>query len=304
MATNQVAYMGYGPLFIGLRSGGPLRFVGQVPEFKLTATETTKELQDFVKGSGTAEVVSFISKVVADITLDSLDAQNLALALQGTDQANAVTAITNEAHTAYPGALIPLTGVSPKSVTVNLVTPATWAATTAYAVGDIVKPIVGTHSYKCKTAGTSDATAPTWATDGTDTTDGTATWQDLGVFTASITNFQITSAGVYFPPQVTNIDVAGTPVTVSYTPSAGSNIQTLLQSGIEYRIVFAGKNKARQSKGLKVDVFRCILSPAKDVALIAEDFTKMQLVATILSDDTKTGDGLSTFCQIDMEYVP
>lgn len=53
-----------------------------------------------------------------------------------------------------------------------------WASSTAYVVGDVVRPT--THSglyYECTAAGTSDTTEPTWDTDlGDYTVDGTVTW--------------------------------------------------------------------------------------------------------------------------------
>jgi hypothetical protein len=57
--------------------------------------------------------------------------------------------------------------------------PETWAAGTAYALGDVVKPPTYTrYSYKCTTAGTSHAaTEPTWGTtNGGTTVDNTVTW--------------------------------------------------------------------------------------------------------------------------------
>ena len=56
-----------------------------------------------------------------------------------------------------------------------------WVASTAYIVGDYVRPTgLSTFTgliYKCTTAGTSDSSEPTWPTDADDTVvDGTATW--------------------------------------------------------------------------------------------------------------------------------
>ena len=66
--------------------------------------------------------------------------------------------------------------------------PETWAANTAYYVGELVKPTAYTtsspadasrHTYLCTVAGTSHAsTEPTWSTtNGTTQTDGTVTWK-------------------------------------------------------------------------------------------------------------------------------
>ncbi|MBF0098975.1 MAG: hypothetical protein HQM05_16750 [Magnetococcales bacterium] len=302
MATNQVGYIGSGPLFIGKRSGGKMRFVGQVPEFKLDITEETKELKDYVKGSGLAESVSFISKVEASITFASADINNLVLALRGVEDATSAIPVTSEAHTAYPGGLVELQGVSPTSVSVS-VAPSAWVATTAYTVGQIVKPSTGTHFYRCKVAGTSGASAPTWKTDSTDTTDGTVTWTDMGTMALTVSEYEINSAGIFIPATSTKISETGTPVEVSYTTSAGYNIQALVGSGEEYRVVFAGKNFARNGKGLKVVMYRVTFSPTKELGLISDEFAKLTLTAKVLSDDTKTGTDISAFCQIDMEAV-
>lgn len=55
-----------------------------------------------------------------------------------------------------------------------------WAASTAYTVGQFVRPVADTSIvvlFECTTAGTTDATEPTWdETAGNTTTDNTATW--------------------------------------------------------------------------------------------------------------------------------
>lgn len=57
-----------------------------------------------------------------------------------------------------------------------------WAASTAYAVGAIIRPSSGNgHLYRCVTAGTSGASEPTWPTaSGKDVTDNTAVWTEIG----------------------------------------------------------------------------------------------------------------------------
>ena len=63
------------------------------------------------------------------------------------------------------------------TVTDNAGIPA-WAASTSYAVGDIVIPSTANgYTYECTTAGTSDSSEPTWGTTvGGTTTDNTVTW--------------------------------------------------------------------------------------------------------------------------------
>ncbi len=55
----------------------------------------------------------------------------------------------------------------------------TWGAEDSVALGDIVKG--GDHYFKCTTAGTTGAEAPTWTTERDQTvSDGTVVWTDLG----------------------------------------------------------------------------------------------------------------------------
>lgn len=299
MASSHVSLIGAGRVFIGLCAGGKLRFVGQCKEYKLDFTEETKELKDYVNGGGIADSVSFISKVETSITFASLSVKNLAMALRGVDSVLASQAFTSEARTAYPGGLIQLAGVGPTAVTLTLALDA-WVASTAYAVGQLVKPITGTHYYECKTAGTSGAAAPTWKTDGTDTSDGTTTWMDKGLRTLAASEYEITSAGIFIPDTSSKIAEAGTPVEVAYTTTEGINIEALVKAGEEYQVVFAGKNFARNGKPLSVDMYRVKFSAPKDLAFIGDDFATLTLTGTVLNDDTKTGEEISAYCNIKM----
>lgn len=90
------------------------------------------------------------------------------------------------------------------------VTPAnsfatTWAASTAYAVGFIVRPTAGNgFLYSCSVAGTSSGSQPTWPTViGTTVADGGVTWTCVGrfviLFTCSPTSIAWTFSGSASP---------------------------------------------------------------------------------------------------------
>jgi len=117
--ASQWSLIGEGKIFIGLRSGGPLRAVGQVKEFKLEVSEETKELKNYQGGGGLADQVSWINKVEASFSFLSLSAKNLALALRGDSSVLASTVVTDQTHTAYAGCLIPLDGIAPTAVTLK-----------------------------------------------------------------------------------------------------------------------------------------------------------------------------------------
>lgn len=65
----------------------------------------------------------------------------------------------------------------------GLATAANWAATTAASLGTLKKPTVSNgHYYRCKTAGTTGGTQPTWPTIPQATVaDGTVVWEEAGL---------------------------------------------------------------------------------------------------------------------------
>ncbi len=298
--TTQQNFIGEAKIYIAPYAGGPNREVGQVKDMKLAVTETTKEMANYQGGGGLAAQVSRISKVEATFDFLSISASNLALALRGSSSALTSAAVSSEAHTAYAGSLLPLLGIAPKSVTVTVAPALGWTTITAYTGGQIIHPPSGTHFYQCKTAGTAGVSEPTWKTDGTDTTDGTVTWTDMGTMVLAASEYTLESAGVFIPATATKITAAGTPVTVSYTKTAGQIIQAMVTASQEWRVIYSGTNFANADSPMVVDLFRCKFSPPKDISLIGEDFASLQITAQVLKDDTKTGAGISQFLTIGM----
>ncbi|MEO5347858.1 MAG: hypothetical protein H7834_15980 [Magnetococcus sp. YQC-9] len=139
-------------------------------------------------------------------------------------------------------------GIGPTAVSVA-VSPPPWVAGVVRVAGDLIKPTIGTHFYRCKSPGTSAAASePTWKTDGTDTTDGSAVWQDMGLMLLTAGEFQINSAGIFIPETSTKIAATGTPVTIGYTTTASTIVQTLVASAGEYRVAH-GPHRTGQSPG-------------------------------------------------------
>lgn len=77
-------------------------------------------------------------------------------------------------------------GVTLASKTITYTAADSWATaranSTAYAVGDVVRPATGNgHLYRCVIAGTSGGTIPTYTlVSGNTLTDGTVTWAEIG----------------------------------------------------------------------------------------------------------------------------
>lgn len=77
-------------------------------------------------------------------------------------------------------------GATLASKTQTVVAANSWstarANSTAYQVGDVVRPATGNgHLYRCIIAGTSGSSVPTWPTvSGQTVTDGSVTWAEIG----------------------------------------------------------------------------------------------------------------------------
>lgn len=120
-----------------------------------------------------------------------------------------------------------------------------WAATTAYAVGQVVRPsATNGYIYRCAVAGTTGSTPPTWPTVfGQDVTDGSVTWVNCGssitvftalaqTFTAASGTLSPTCAVIYdaqsgtpsTEPLVTLSTFASTPTATSVTVNPDSNL--------------------------------------------------------------------------------
>jgi flagellar hook protein FlgE len=95
----------------------------------------------------------------------------------------------------------------------DLTPPPTWAASTAYTLGQTVAPVTANgHIYQCTVAGTSGATQPTWPTNGGTVTDGGVTWTDMGTETTiKTTQLTFDSNGNLTSPtgNVTGITASG-----------------------------------------------------------------------------------------------
>jgi hypothetical protein len=146
---------------------------------------------------------------------------------------------TDEELTALAGKIVPTAFAidNDTGVTNTMASNAgTWAATTAYVVGDWLLDS-NTHMQKCTTAGTSDASEPTWKTDGTTVTDGTAVWTDMGLFTA--TDYTAYTVGVHFGSDFPE----GAPVKFTYESRAGDVVELATNTTRKSEILIDGLNE-------------------------------------------------------------
>ncbi len=146
-----------------------------------------------------------------------------AFLIERTMKADASTLTTasqaSEAMTSLAGKLVPADYAVDLDEAHTLASAAgTWAATTAYAVGVFLLDS-NSHMQKCTVEGISDASEPTWQTDGTATTDATVTWLDMGLFSA--TDYTARTVGVLFGDSFPD----GAPVEFTYESRAGDQME-------------------------------------------------------------------------------
>ncbi len=277
-------------------SAAPLQPIGNVSVLNLEITEDEKTLTDYTQpGGGQWAAVSRVTGVNASMTLHDLDPVNLARQIYGSTSDTVSGTKSNELHDAFKGGLLRLDHPAPTSVTLTQ-GAGTHATSTAYAVGDWV--YVSTHLYECTAAGTSAGTAPTWKTDGTNTTDGTVTWADRGTFAAvADTDFEVRKEGVFI------LDGGipdGCPVKVSYSYAAYSAVEALTSGALIYELAFGGLNEADNNSPVVLDIYRLKVSAAKNLVFIGDDFASLEVTGKVLMDPTKSGAGVSKYFRVQM----
>ncbi len=134
--------------------------------------------ENFIGGSGAAEARQW--DYLSDTVKCMLTTATYAPALDTHEvKADVTNEITGTGYTAGG------TTLASKTITYTAANSwgTAWAATTAYAAGDVVRPVTGNgHLFRCTVAGTSGGTEPTWVTtSGRETADGaTVKWAEIG----------------------------------------------------------------------------------------------------------------------------
>jgi hypothetical protein len=77
------------------------------------------------------------------------------------------------------------------------------------------------------------------------------------------------------------------PLKVDYTPGGDTEVAMFNASPVDKFLRFVGMNGADSGKIVTVDLFRCFLSPLKELALITDDIGKLDLEGAALIDSLK-----------------
>ncbi|NWD49021.1 hypothetical protein [Pseudomonas gingeri] len=115
-------------------------------------------------------------------------------------------------------------------------------------------------------------------------------------------DFQMTGAGIEILQNGSIADNA--PIKVTYASAAVDVVEALTNSGKIFEFLFEGANAAGTKKRINLQYFRCQLSPAASSNWIsADDFMGGEVVAKVLSDPAKVGQGKSKYMKIIKEVT-
>lgn len=110
MTTEFVAFQGRGPVRIAPYGSENFQRVGNNSQLEFSIELSEISQIDFEsEAGGEADSQSNISSVTAGLNILSFTSDNIARAVRGSVTVAPVSAQTDEAHNAYPGALCPFT---------------------------------------------------------------------------------------------------------------------------------------------------------------------------------------------------
>lgn len=302
LTTTTRSFIGKGTLYAGLRTGGPNAPIGNCSALNLAITEDKKELTDFQSaGGGAKDTLSRVTSIEGSVTAHDFSPENLALVLRGEVDEILAGSVSAEAHTAYANGFLPFTYLPDTGATITpvIAVSATWAGTTAKALGDCI--LANSDVYQVTTAGTTGGAEPTWTgkpLTGDTITDGTVTWTNRGAVTmVDGTDYQEGKAGIFILSTATRFS-AGLPITVAYTKNPSEVVQALTTSALEYRLIFDGLNEADLGNPFFVQAHRIKFGVTAGLSMIADDFGALEIKFDVLKDSTISGTGISQYLLI------
>lgn len=281
--------------------GRKFRF-GNVVSLSETIETDRQSREDFQEaGGGELDVSEPVTSVTAELTVNDIKPETLAIGMRASHELLASQAITDESQDAWSGERVTFRYIPDpdNAVTVEIAATAAWVTAHAYVKGDLV--LDTGRAYLCTVAGTSGGVEPTWPTTaGQTVVDGGATWRDLGVLTlVAETHYSLTPQGVRFLAGGDGLFIGDLPLPllVTYTRNPQYIIQALVNSGTEYEMIFDGLNEVDSGNPFVGRYFRVKFSPTSGFNRIGNEFAEMQLNLTVLKDENRIGAGLSQYAE-------
>ena len=109
------------------------------------------------------------------------------------------------------------------------------------------------------------------------------------------TDYELTPNGI-LTIEGGNIDANG--VLVSYTQAVAEQMEALVDSGAEFKLVFDGMNEAQAGKAAKILLHRVKFSPAQGLQFLGGEYGEVPIDFEVLSDSSVVGAGLSRYFKL------
>ena len=306
---SKITYSGIGSVFMApvssagvIEDGKGYYKVGDAHPLSVQVTTSTKKHQSREVDRAGQIIASktIIEDIVGSLTLHQWSAQNLAWALAGDYEAEAVTGdtVTDEEIDAVHDEYVRLDYAEISAVTVQRklgVDATTWAVSTAYTSASYVIPTTPNgRFYHCTTAGTSHAaTEPTWpTTKGATVTDGTATWTDMGLITPVVTTDYVVQANLGMIQALSTGQITdGETLEVDYTYATKSNYKVNIGTESLLRVaILADLEDEYTGESMTLELKSVVLNTTAEMNFISEQDSDHETLAFGLTIETPTGE--------------
>lgn len=300
-------YKGRGRFILKPIGGGRPFELGNVTAFTESIETDRQGRANFQDASGgELDVDEIVSSFTFEATCNDITPQNIAAAFLANHEHFGAQAISDERVESWSGTRLGFRYLPDPAqpVTVAVAGDTTWASEIEVAAGAVL--INTTDAYLATTGGTTDTTEPTWPTANGTVTDGGVTWQHLGKATlVAGDDFDRTPHGVRIKDAPINLAYPDletmVPLAVSYERNPQYLIQALTASQKEFELRWEGLNSVDSGNPMHATYFRVKLSPTSGFQRHGgDDFAELALAGTVLSDENRTGAGLSKFQEMAM----
>jgi hypothetical protein len=112
-------------------------------------------------------------------------------------------------------------------------------------------------------------------------------------------DYIVKSSGIFIPATGSTI-VDAEALKITYTKLASNVVEALTSAGTEYAIIFQGMNEAQSGKVVDIRAYRVKFSPTSGLDALSDDFNKLELKGTVLTDTTKIGTGISQYFKVSL----